>query len=241
MAFRIYVSSLAADRLAAARDLLRARVPNTPTLIVGASRGAADDLAREVAASLPATLGLQRVSLTQLAARSAIVRLAMEGHTPSTWLGAEAVAARAAFDAVAAAFAPVLCSRGLDARVFRGRLRARSRSCDLPASALSSCCVRLAVGRTLRTCSRASMSRSSARPASIARCCSRLLRKPSSAGASSATRRHSSIARRSSGGRGVHRGAYCRRRDRVRNDGCQRSRRHRAARSDGRHCRRRGA
>ena len=116
MAFRIYVSSLAADRLAAARDLLRARVPNTPALIVGASRGAADDLAREIAVSLPATLGLQRVSLTQLAARSAIVRLAMEGHTPSTWLGAEAVAARAAFDAVRQQslqyFAPVASTPG---------------------------------------------------------------------------------------------------------------------------------
>jgi ATP-dependent helicase/nuclease subunit B len=116
MAFRIYVSSLAADRLAAARDVLRARIPNTPALIVGASRGAADDLAREIAASLPATLGLQRVSLTQLAARSAIVRLATEGHTPSTWLGAEAVAARAAFDAVRQRslqyFAPVASTPG---------------------------------------------------------------------------------------------------------------------------------
>ena len=116
MAFRIYVSSLAADRLSAARDLLRARVPMTPTLIVGASRGAADDLAREVAAGLPATFGLQRVSLTQLAARSAIVALATEGHTPSTWLGAEAVAARAAFDATRQQslkyFAPVASTPG---------------------------------------------------------------------------------------------------------------------------------
>src|SRR5262245_35200587 len=99
MSFRICVSSLAADRLAAARAVLRARVPSTPALIVGASRGAADDLARAVAAGLPATFGLQRVSLTQLAARSAIVALAMKGRTPSTWLAAEAAAARAAFDA----------------------------------------------------------------------------------------------------------------------------------------------
>ena len=99
MAFRIYVSSLAADRLSVARDVLRTRHPTTPTLIIGASRGAADDLARAVAAELLATFGLQRVSLTQLAARSAIVALASEGHTPSTWLGAEAVAARAAFEA----------------------------------------------------------------------------------------------------------------------------------------------
>ena len=116
MAFRIYVSSLAADRLAVARDLLRARDGLTPTLIIGASRGAADDLARAVAATLPATFGLQRVSLTQLAARSAIVALATEGYTPSTRLGAEAVAARAAFDATRQRalkyFAPVASTPG---------------------------------------------------------------------------------------------------------------------------------
>jgi CRISPR/Cas system-associated exonuclease Cas4 (RecB family) len=116
MAFQIFVSSLAADRLAAARELLRARTPITPALIVGASRGAADDLARDVAAGLPATFGLQRVSLTQLAARSAIAALAQQGHTPSTWLGAEAVAARAAFDAIRQRsleyFAPVASTPG---------------------------------------------------------------------------------------------------------------------------------
>ena len=100
MAFRIIVSSLAADRLAVARQVLRARHALLPTLIVGASRGAADDLAREVAVGIPATFGVQCVSLTQLAARSAMVALATDGHTPSTWLGAEAVAARAAFDAI---------------------------------------------------------------------------------------------------------------------------------------------
>jgi ATP-dependent helicase/nuclease subunit B len=116
MAFRIYISSLAADRLSVARDLLRARAPIIPTLVIGASRGAADDLARDVAAGQPATFGLQRVSLTQLAARSAIVALASEGHTPSTWLGAEAVAARAAFDAMRqhslTYFAPVASTPG---------------------------------------------------------------------------------------------------------------------------------
>jgi CRISPR/Cas system-associated exonuclease Cas4 (RecB family) len=116
MPFRIFVSSLAADRLSTAREVLRARRPHTPTLIVGASRGAADDLAREIAAGVPATFGLQRVSLTQLAARSAMVALAMDGHTPSTWLGAEAVAARAAFDATRQRslkyFAPVASTPG---------------------------------------------------------------------------------------------------------------------------------
>ena len=99
MTFRLSVSALAADRLTAARDLVRSRTDGTGVLIVGPTRSAADDLARDVAATVPATFGLQRLSLTQLAARSAMVALALEGKTPSTWLGAEAVAARAAFDA----------------------------------------------------------------------------------------------------------------------------------------------
>ena len=96
---RVCVSASAADRLSCARDLIRACAPGTRVLIVGASRGAADDLARDIAASVPATFGLQRLSLTQLAARTALLALASEGLTSSTWLGAEAVAARVAFDA----------------------------------------------------------------------------------------------------------------------------------------------
>jgi ATP-dependent helicase/nuclease subunit B len=116
MGFPVYVSSLAADRLSAARARLQARIPTTSTLIIGATRGAADDLARDMAANQPATFGLQRVSLTQLAARSAIVTLAMEGLTPSTLLGAEAVATRAAFEATRQRalkyFAPVATTPG---------------------------------------------------------------------------------------------------------------------------------
>jgi hypothetical protein len=98
-ALRVCVSASAADRLALACDVVRGCAPGTRLLIVGASRGAADDLARRVAASVPATFGLQRLSLTQLAAKTAILTLASEGLTSSTWLGAEAVAARVAFDA----------------------------------------------------------------------------------------------------------------------------------------------
>jgi CRISPR/Cas system-associated exonuclease Cas4 (RecB family) len=85
-------------------------------LIVGASRGAADDLAREVAATVRATFGIQRLSLTQLAARTALVALAADGTTPSTRLGAEAVATRAVFDATRDGalryFAPVAATPG---------------------------------------------------------------------------------------------------------------------------------
>jgi ATP-dependent helicase/nuclease subunit B len=68
-------------------------------LLVGASRGAADDLARSVAATAGATVGLHRFSVTQLAARLAAPLLAAERLAPASALGAEAVAARAAFEA----------------------------------------------------------------------------------------------------------------------------------------------
>jgi CRISPR/Cas system-associated exonuclease Cas4 (RecB family) len=68
-------------------------------LVVGASRGAADDLVRRIARERPATMGLARFSLTQLAARVAATKLAAGGIAPSTGLGAEAIAARASFDA----------------------------------------------------------------------------------------------------------------------------------------------
>ena len=114
--FRIIESSSAAVRLDAAAAFLRAFPPHHPVTIVGATRGAADDLARAVAVTRPATFGLSRLSLTQLAARAAIVALARDGSAPSTWLGAEAVATRAAFDATRDAalgyFAPVATAPG---------------------------------------------------------------------------------------------------------------------------------
>jgi hypothetical protein len=98
-ALRVCVSASAADRLSCARDVVRACAPGTRVLIVGATRGAADDLARSIAAGAPATFGLQRLSLMQLAAKTAILTLASDGLTSATWLGTEAVAARVAFDA----------------------------------------------------------------------------------------------------------------------------------------------
>lgn len=86
--------------MAAARTFARARPPGSEALIVGANRGGADDLARELSADLGATFGLHRFSLTQLAARLAAPELAAAGLSSSTQLGAEAVAARAAFGAV---------------------------------------------------------------------------------------------------------------------------------------------
>src|SRR3954464_13020871 len=108
---RVVVSSSAAVRLDAARGFLGGRLPGSEVVIVGASRGAADDLARDVARRAGATFGLTRFSLTELAARAAAVRLAGARRVPGSSAGAEAMAARAVFDAIAADelgyFAPV--------------------------------------------------------------------------------------------------------------------------------------
>jgi CRISPR/Cas system-associated exonuclease Cas4 (RecB family) len=114
--FRVVESASAALRLEAATAFLLDRSPFESVTIVGATRGAADDLARRVAVARPATFGLVRLSLTQLAARTAVPPLAGEGSAPTSWLGSEAVATRAAFeagrDAALHYFAPVAGTPG---------------------------------------------------------------------------------------------------------------------------------
>ena len=68
-------------------------------LLLGASRGSVDDLARAIALERGATFGLHRLSFTQLAARLAVLELAARERAPTTALGHEAVATRAAFEA----------------------------------------------------------------------------------------------------------------------------------------------
>ena len=110
MAIRLISSTSAGARLGAVVAFLSDRGAAEEALIVGASRGAADDLARQLARRVGATFGLTRFSLTELAARAAVARLAarVPGGDP------EAVAARAVFDAQAAGeldyFAPVAAS-----------------------------------------------------------------------------------------------------------------------------------
>src|SRR5262249_674670 len=98
--FRVFEAASSAARLEAAAKFLRHFPTDHPITIVAATRGAADDFARSVAAERGATLGVTRLSLTQLAARTAIVAIAAEGKTPTSGLGAEAVAARAVFKAL---------------------------------------------------------------------------------------------------------------------------------------------
>jgi len=108
---RVVLSSSAAVRLDAARGFLGGRLPGSEVVVVGASRGAADDLARDLARRAGATFGLTRFSLTEVAARAAAARLAGARRVPGSSAGAEAMAARAVFDAIAADelayFAPV--------------------------------------------------------------------------------------------------------------------------------------
>ena len=96
---RLVASSFTHLRLDAARAFVQARARSGDVWLIGASRGSADDLARSIAAHAGATIGLHRFSLTQLAARLAAPVLAEQELAPVTYLGSEAVAARATFDA----------------------------------------------------------------------------------------------------------------------------------------------
>jgi ATP-dependent helicase/nuclease subunit B len=114
---QVVTSSSAAVRIQAARQFLLGAPPATETLIVSASRGAADDFARDIARGRGgSTFGLYRFSLTQLAARLAAPLLARDRVTPTTALGMQAVAARALFDAATdrslTYFAPVASMPG---------------------------------------------------------------------------------------------------------------------------------
>ena len=95
---RVIESSANELRLAQARDFV-ASLSGHDVHIVGATRPAADDLARSLASQSRATIGVHRFSLTHLAVRLAAPSLAADGFTLPTHLGAEAVAARAAFEA----------------------------------------------------------------------------------------------------------------------------------------------
>jgi ATP-dependent helicase/nuclease subunit B len=97
---RLLESPSAFHRIEGARAFIQSQPPDREILIVGASRGAADDLARLVAAARGAAFGLHRASLVELAARLALTHLARRGTVPATALGSEAVAARVAFQAL---------------------------------------------------------------------------------------------------------------------------------------------
>lgn len=122
-------SGSAALRLAEARRFVEQFEPGAEVLLVGASRGSVDDLARTISLERGATFGLHRLSFTQLAARLAIIELASHDHAPMTALGHEAVASRAAFEARTDAelhyFAPIAQTPGLPKALARTLLELR--------------------------------------------------------------------------------------------------------------------
>jgi len=96
---RVVVSAAVVERLAAAREFAEGLGAAAEALVVGATREAADDLARAIAARRGATFGLHRLSLVQAAARCAVAELTRRGRAPITALGLEALTARVAFEA----------------------------------------------------------------------------------------------------------------------------------------------
>ncbi|MEQ1757152.1 MAG: PD-(D/E)XK nuclease family protein [Vicinamibacterales bacterium] len=102
-ALLVFSSASADARLHAAHSALAPVAQHPRITIIGASRGAADDFARRLASEAASTFGIARFSLTQFAARTALLTLARQGSTPSTSLVTEAVSTRAAFDAAQAA------------------------------------------------------------------------------------------------------------------------------------------
>jgi ATP-dependent helicase/nuclease subunit B len=101
----IISSSSASARLSAARAFIDRFPPATELMIVAATRGAADDFARDLARRR-ATFGFHRFSLVELAARAAALAAAAAGRVPGTHTNAEAMAARVTFDAAAAGDLP---------------------------------------------------------------------------------------------------------------------------------------
>jgi ATP-dependent helicase/nuclease subunit B len=93
------VSTSARERLEAAEQFLDRFGVAAEMIVMAATREAADDFCRGLAVRRGATFGLHRATLGQYAARIAGAALAARGLSPSTPLGADALAARAAFEA----------------------------------------------------------------------------------------------------------------------------------------------
>ena len=94
----ILTSPAAETRIGAAAGALRRGLDRGEVLLVGETREAVDDLARDIAVEAGATFGLHRFSLRQLAASIATVDLARRGLVPASGLAVEAVAAHATFE-----------------------------------------------------------------------------------------------------------------------------------------------
>jgi ATP-dependent helicase/nuclease subunit B len=97
--FRFFSSPAAADRLAVAKRVLCEMPDGATALVIGASRAAADELAAHAAIERGGLFGVTRTGYHELITRLALPAMAREGVSPTGALSAEAVAARAAFEA----------------------------------------------------------------------------------------------------------------------------------------------
>ena len=111
MPLHFFTAPAAEARLGAALAALSQVAPADRIVIVGASRAAADELAFVAASRSGGLFGLTRVGLAELVTKLALPALARRGLSPTSGLGAEAIAARATFTTHAAGqlgyFAPV--------------------------------------------------------------------------------------------------------------------------------------
>lgn len=94
----ILTTPAAGTRIDAAAEAVRRGLDRGQVLLVGQTREAADDLAREIVAGRGAAFGLYRFSLRQLVHGIAAGDLARRGLAPASPLASEAVAAHAAFE-----------------------------------------------------------------------------------------------------------------------------------------------
>lgn len=96
--FLLSVSPFAFARIARARRFVRDHAAGG-VLVVGATRAAADELVLGAARELGALVGVTRASFSELATKLALPVLAERLVSPATGLSAEAMVARASFDA----------------------------------------------------------------------------------------------------------------------------------------------
>jgi len=106
----LIVSSVGAARVRAAGEFLRRLPAGDEVFVIAGDRRAGDDLVRALAGEHKATFGIHRLSLEQMASRLAAERLAREGLTPISRLGAQASAAHVAYRLTAKEKLPYLAA-----------------------------------------------------------------------------------------------------------------------------------
>ena len=94
---RVVASSASQSRVTAALAFLSRYSADTEIVVIAATRGAADELARSRAGTTGATFGVRRYGFNEIVSRLAAPALARLGRGATSPLGAEAMAARAAF------------------------------------------------------------------------------------------------------------------------------------------------